>query len=850
MRTVLRLLLSVFAAILVSHPAAANASAPNYQGLWWNAPAESESGWGISFAHQGDAIFAAWFTYDAAGNGLWLVMVANRTGESTYAGDVLETSGPRFGTVLFDPARVSRQVVGAGSLTFRDADNGIFSFDVKGVQRTKLITRQVFGPVPTCSYEPVPELANADNYTDLWWAAGGHESGWGIDLAHEGDAIFATWATYDASGAPRWLVVTAPRVAAGVYSGKLIRATGPSFGTQPFDSARIAFAEVGIATFTFAHGNAATFAYTLDGLSGTKAITRQIFAPPAGTRCRKAASPTIQGRVFEGAPVQALVCADVDGNGRCDPNEASANTDAIGAYALAAPAGYRGALVAEVAGGKYRMASPSPEYSANISPYTTLVQLTRERHFTLAEAMVRNELGLPPRFVLNLDAAAADGTLAQAVAHSLVAALEATASTDYGAADALGRVIEVLPPALTDMPQLRIATKDAAPVLSKEIYLDATYTLTNPAASTPTFTLNGKIRGRGNYTWTLPKKPFKVQLANDGAYAAVPDLLGMKKNRNWALLADYSDRTLMRNQLMFTLGNSPLFSDGLKWTPSGVHVEVWLNGEYLGVYLLSEDVRLDAARLNIRKMASADVDGGYLAEVDWPLDCYNDGTLSLQHVTPQGVHVCIKTPDEESATPAQLTYIKALIDAAERDIYENAGIDRINPVSFADWYLLQELYRNYDAPFYSSDYLWKDTAAAAVPADRLLNMGPLWDFDIAAGNLLVADAWLPQGCWVTRIRDDMPNWYAKVFDNRAMLDLTLARWKDKRPALEKLVTSSIAAFARRLGEAQQRNFGRWPVLEDRTYEQHVAFLRNYLVQRMTWLDEAYESPSAFELMCK
>src|SRR5512141_3006651 len=225
MRTALRLLLSVFAAILVSHPA--DASAPNYQGLWWNAPAESESGWGISFAHQGDAIFATWFTYDAAGNGLWLAMVANRTVESTFAGDILETSGPRFGTALFDPARVSRQVVGAGTLTFRDADNGIFSYDVKGVRRTKFVTREVFGPVPTCSYEPVPELANADNYTDLWWAAGGRESGWGIALAHEGDVIFATWASYDASGAPRWLAVTAPRVAAGVFSGKLIRTTGP-----------------------------------------------------------------------------------------------------------------------------------------------------------------------------------------------------------------------------------------------------------------------------------------------------------------------------------------------------------------------------------------------------------------------------------------------------------------------------------------------------------------------------------------------------------------------------------------------------------------------------------------------
>jgi hypothetical protein len=370
--------------------------------------------------------------------------------------------------------------------------------------------------------------------------------------------------------------------------------------------------------------------------------------------------------------------------------------------------------------------------------------------------------------------------------------------------------------------------------------------------------LNGKIRGRGNYTWQLAKKPYKVQFANDASYAAIADVLGMKKNRNWALLADHADRTLMRNQLAFTLANSALFADGLKWTPSGVHVETWLNGEYMGVYLLSEDIRVDPARLAIRKMGPSDVDGGYIAEVDWPLDCYNDGNINLQHVTPKGVHVCIKTPDEETATRAQVDYIKGLIDSTERDIYAGALIDRINPTSFADWYLLQELFRNYDAPFYSSDYMWKDTSGAASPTDRLLNMGPIWDFDIAAGNLGFADAWRPQGCWVTRSRDSMPNWFTEIFASQDLLDLTLARWKDKRPALERLVSASIDAFARRLDAAQRRNFARWPVLGSTaldtfgfgTYDEHVRLLKAFLLQRMDWLDGAYANRQTFVAICK
>jgi hypothetical protein len=510
------------------------------------------------------------------------------------------------------------------------------------------------------------------------------------------------------------------------------------------------------------------------------------------------------------------------------------------------------------------MASPAREYSVNITPFTTLVKLAGESNLRLAEEIVRNELGLPPRFQINLDAAPAAGSLAQSVAKSVVAALKATDATlDHLSSNALATVVAAFPPALKELPQLRITTRDGVPIVSKEVYVDATFTLTNPAASVPQADLNGKIRGRGNTTWLEPKKPYKIQFTNDASYARVPDFLGMKKNRNWALLADYLDRSLMRNKLAFSLANSSLFADGLKWTSSGQHVEVTLNGEYVGVYLLTEDIRIDPARLNIRKMSSSaaagDLDGGYIVEVDVPLDCYNDGVLNLQHHTPQGAHICIDTPDEEAITPAQLGYIKSLLDAAEWDIYVFRDLARINPVSFADWYLLNELFRNQDAVFYSSDFMWKDTAAAAVPADRVLNMGPIWDFDISAGNVNHYENWRTEGCWVSHRLGSMPNWFSRLFDNPDFLNLTLARWKDKRPALEKFINASIATFSRRLDEPQRRNFTRWQILDslmwidayfNPTYGAQVNFLKWFLNERMAWLDKAYASPEAFAELCK
>ena len=257
----------------------------NFTGLWYKAPAESESGWGINFAHQGDVIFASWFTYDLNGKGWWLVMTAPNTGGNTFTGTLYQVTGPAFDAVPFDPAQVIGTPVGTGTLTFSDAANGIFAYTVNGISQTKSITREVFGPLPHCTFGAL-DPALATNYQDLWWnAPGGSEAGWGINLAHEGDTIFATWFTYDHDRTPMWLVATAQRTMPGTYVGTLYRTTGPPFNAVPFNPAAVVGTPVGNATFTFANGNSASFAYTVNGVSQVKTITREIFRAP-GTVCQ------------------------------------------------------------------------------------------------------------------------------------------------------------------------------------------------------------------------------------------------------------------------------------------------------------------------------------------------------------------------------------------------------------------------------------------------------------------------------------------------------------------------------------------------------------------------------------
>jgi hypothetical protein len=257
----------------------------NVQGLWWASPAGVESGWGINFAHQGDVVFATWFTYDSTGKAWWLSATLTRTGPNAYFGALVQTHGPAFNAVPFSPSQVTSATVGNVALGFADNNNGTFSYTVNGITQSKPITREAFGVLPVCTWSLHPPLASATNFQDLWWASpAGAESGWGVNLTMQSNVIFATWFTYDETGAPLWLSGTANNTAPNVYTGVLNRTTGPAFNAVPFNPNAVQATPVGSFSLTFGDGNTATFSYTVNGISQSKAITRQVFRDP-GTTC-------------------------------------------------------------------------------------------------------------------------------------------------------------------------------------------------------------------------------------------------------------------------------------------------------------------------------------------------------------------------------------------------------------------------------------------------------------------------------------------------------------------------------------------------------------------------------------
>jgi hypothetical protein len=254
-------------------------SSPNYTDLWWNSPANSEPGWGLNLNHQGSTIFATLFDYDAAGP-MWLVMSSGvKQADGTFVGALHRTTGPAFNASPW--SAITTTQVGTMRLAFSSTTAGTVSYDVNGVTVSKSITRQVFSTQPTCTFTTGDRSA-ATNYQDLWWNPS--ESGWGLNIAHQGNILFATLFTYDANGKGMWLVMSnGNRVGPGMYTGTLYSTTGPVFNASPWTAA--SSTPVGTMTLSFANGNSGTLAYSVNGVQVTKAIQRQVFSSPT-TQCQ------------------------------------------------------------------------------------------------------------------------------------------------------------------------------------------------------------------------------------------------------------------------------------------------------------------------------------------------------------------------------------------------------------------------------------------------------------------------------------------------------------------------------------------------------------------------------------
>jgi hypothetical protein len=383
------------------------------------------------------------------------------------------------------------------------------------------------------------------------------------------------------------------------------------------------------------------------------------------------------------------------------------------------------------------------------------------------------------------------------------------------------------------LPRLNIVTDGLAPVLSKLVYITGSASVTDSNdVTTPLGTL--EIRGRGNSTWDLfPKKPYRLRFGTSAS------LLGMPANRHWVLLANYSDKTMLRNDITFELSRMM----GMAWTPRARFVDVQLNNQYAGVYQLVEHIRIGSDRVNITAIRASDttaaaITGGYMLEVDERRGedfCFNSTMTRMVW--------CVGDPESlrDVARTKQRAYITNYIARTDTSIMGSRFTDPdVGYASFIDvesavnYYILQETVKNVDGDLRFGGFMFK-------PRGGKLTFGPVWDFDLAMGNVNYYGADRTDG-WYSR----NAQWFTRLFQDPAFKSRVQARWREMQAAgtldsLQRLVYSR----ANYLSIVQVQNFERWPILGTwvwpnrvvtGSYTGEATALHLWLAQRLEWIN--------------
>ncbi|QJR15049.1 BACON domain-containing protein [Usitatibacter palustris] len=247
----------------------------NYTAMWWNA---AESGWGINVSHQGNTVFATMFTYDSAGNPLWLTMSDGQKGSGeTFTGRLYRTTGSAFNANPFTPIGAGNITdVGSMTITF-SGETATLSYTFNGTTVNKTLTKYLFGSRVANCVSTSGDRTGLTNYQDLWWFGPG-ESGWGLNITHQDTKLFVTMFNYNAAGQGVWWIMSdGPRQGDGSYLGLLYQTTGPAFNANPFTPIGAGnITQVGTMRLTFQNGTQATLVYTVNGVTVTKQITRYI----------------------------------------------------------------------------------------------------------------------------------------------------------------------------------------------------------------------------------------------------------------------------------------------------------------------------------------------------------------------------------------------------------------------------------------------------------------------------------------------------------------------------------------------------------------------------------------------
>lgn len=413
----------------------------------------------------------------------------------------------------------------------------------------------------------------------------------------------------------------------------------------------------------------------------------------------------------------------------------------------------------------------------------------------------------------------------------------------------------------SNLPIIEITTKGEIPDEPK-IIADMKIIYNGPGVrnyrTNPPNHYQGKIgiEIRGSTTKWFPKKQYAVEIRNPQGNDSTVSLLGLPAEEDWILDAPYSDKSLVRNAIIYHLSN--LMG---RYASRTRFCELVLNGDYQGVYVLMEKVKRDKNRVNISKLTPADmsgdaVTGGYMIKIDKPDGAKIDGWESPFLPVPgawQRILYQYHYPDQDEITPDQKAYIQTLLLSYETVMSGPSFRDPqigyakyIDVESAVDYFILNEVAKNVDA-YRLSAFMYKDRDSK----NRRLILGPIWDYNLAFGNAEYYGAQNISGWQVYFYQKEdtwlVPFWWGRLMADSNFTNQIHSRWHELRKNIITIprIYGFIDSLVTYLDEAQKRNFERWPILGvyvwpnpyiGGSYSAEIRYLKQWIQDRILWMD--------------
>lgn len=383
------------------------------------------------------------------------------------------------------------------------------------------------------------------------------------------------------------------------------------------------------------------------------------------------------------------------------------------------------------------------------------------------------------------------------------------------------------------VPLVEIIVEDGKGIVSKEDYVNVDIKVKE--GNTFVLHASGKAKGRGNATWGYPKKPYKIK------FDEKQPMCGFPENKDWVLLADYCDKSLMRTAYMCDISEALKVDYPVRYR----HVHLSVNGMYKGVYILTDQVEKKKHRVDIE-------DDGFLIEND----NYAQYEPLMFATSKKGYSFSFKYPDaddgEITVGDYNYKYITSFMNQFEAALYGENFKDPelgyrkyIDVESFAKWFLVAELTANHDPNMY---YVLPKKGAK-------LRKGPLWDSEYSLGTSYRG---APTGAWGAPPRKPDPHqkiwsrwkYFGRLFEDPYFKSQVRKEWEEFKPRIPAL-KQKMTELAYSINEAQAMNFARWPVFGSYlgasiinldSWEEEVQYNADFLDTRIEWMDGFLAEP--------